>query len=81
MVDFGLSHSVDEAAMPCLGTPEYIAPETLVGPAAAGGAARAAPQAVDIWGAGIVLYMLVVGRYPFQVRCLGPELKDDISVP
>lgn len=35
------------------------------------GDARPAPQAVDIWGAGIVLYMLVAGRYPFQVRGRG----------
>ncbi|KAK9822454.1 hypothetical protein WJX81_002497 [Elliptochloris bilobata] len=67
VIDFGLSHATDDAAAPCLGTPEYIAPETLVGlEVAGGGGARVAPQAVDIWGAGIVLYMLVAGRYPFQ---------------
>lgn len=67
VIDFGLSHAADDAAAPCLGTPEYIAPETLVGAQAGDGDARPAPQAVDIWGAGIVLYMLVAGRYPFQV--------------
>ncbi len=66
VIDFGLAHSVDDAASPCLGTPEYIAPEMLVGAEAKAGGAAAPPQAVDVWGAGIVLYMLVAGRYPFQ---------------
>jgi len=68
VIDFGLAHSVDDAASPCLGTPEYIAPEMLVGAEAKAGGAAAPPQAVDVWGAGIVLYMLVAGRYPFQAR-------------
>ena len=76
VIDFGLSHAADDAAAPCLGTPEYIAPETLVGAQAGDVSARPAPHAVDIWGAGIVLYMLVAGRYPFQVCgrgcCQGP---------
>ncbi len=66
VIDFGLAHSVDDAASPCLGTPEYIAPEMLVGAEAKAGGTAAPPQAVDVWGAGIVLYMLVAGRYPFQ---------------
>ena len=74
VIDFGLSHAADDAAAPCLGTPEYIAPETLVGAQAGDGDARPVPQAVDIWGAGIVLYMLVAGRYPFQVRGLCVEV-------
>lgn len=61
LADFGFANYVNSANEPMLssfvGTPYYIAPEML----------RADPHGrpVDIWAGGVVLYILLSGKFPF----------------
>lgn len=61
LADFGFANYVSKTDEPMLssfvGTPYYIAPEML----------RGSPhgQAVDIWASGVVMYILLSGKFPF----------------
>ena len=57
LLDFGLAHAVDDAAM-VGGTLPYLSPEILAG--------RAAGEADDAWSLSVVLYEMVSGRHPFS---------------
>ncbi len=59
LMDFGagLSATADQTGA-AVGTPLYMAPETLTG-------APATP-ASDVYGAGVLLFYLVTGRYPYE---------------
>ena len=56
LLDFGLAHAVDDAAM-MGGTLPYLSPEVLSG--------RTAEEADDVWSLSVVLYETVSGRHPF----------------
>ena len=56
LLDFGLAHAVDDAAM-VGGTLPYLSPEVLAG--------RPAEEADDVWSLSVVLYEMVSGRHPF----------------
>ena len=56
LLDFGLAHAVDDAAM-VGGTLPYLSPEVLAG--------RTAGEADDVWSLSVVLYEMVSGRQPF----------------
>ena len=56
LLDFGLAHAVDDAAM-VGGTLPYLSPEVLTG--------RTAEEADDVWSLSVVLYEMVSGRHPF----------------
>ena len=56
LLDFGLAHAVDDAAM-MGGTLPYLSPEVLSG--------RPAEEADDVWSLSVVLYEMVAGRHPF----------------
>ena len=56
LLDFGLAHAVDDAAM-VGGTLPYLSPEVLSG--------RPAEEADDVWSLCVVLYEMVSGRHPF----------------
>lgn len=64
LADFGFANYVNSGNEPMLssfvGTPYYIAPEML----------RADPHGrpVDIWASGVVLYILLSGKFPFGGR-------------
>jgi serine/threonine-protein kinase len=62
LTDFGIARLADSPGVTrtheFVGTPAYIAPESAQG--------RPQTSAVDIYGAGILLYELVTGRPPFQ---------------
>ncbi|MFF3768409.1 serine/threonine-protein kinase [Streptomyces sp. NPDC001922] len=61
LTDFGIARLADSPGLTrtqeFVGTPAYVAPESAEG--------RPQTSAVDIYGAGIVLYELVTGRPPF----------------
>ena len=56
LLDFGLAHAVDDAAI-VGGTLPYLSPEMLAG--------RPAEEADDVWSLCVVLYEMVSGRHPF----------------
>ena len=56
LLDFGLAHAVDDAAL-LGGTLPYLSPEVLTG--------RTAEEADDVWSLSVVLYEMVSGRHPF----------------
>ena len=56
LLDFGLTHAVDDAAI-VGGTLPYLSPEVLAG--------RPAEEADDVWSLCVVLYEMVSGRHPF----------------
>ena len=56
LLDFGLAHAVDDAAL-LGGTLPYLSPELLTG--------RTAEEADDVWSLSVVLYEMAAGRQPF----------------
>ncbi|GAA4851249.1 serine/threonine-protein kinase [Kitasatospora terrestris] len=62
LTDFGIARLADSPGITrtheFVGTPAYVAPESAEG--------RPQTAAVDVYGAGIMLYELVTGRQPFQ---------------
>ena len=56
LLDFGVAHAVDDAAM-LGGTLPYLSPEVLAG--------RPAEEADDVWSLCVVLDEMVAGRHPF----------------
>jgi len=61
LIDFGFSLQIEKGSnltMFC-GTPCYMAPEIISSKSYKG-------KPTDIWSLGIILYIMVVGRFPFR---------------
>lgn len=64
--DFGYSkHDSNSHAYTVIGTPNYMAPEVIRGEN------RYDPFKADIWSAGVILYVMLMGRYPYDKDELG----------
>ena len=72
IIDFGLSKKVqrEESGQLMLGTPYYIAPEVHN----LEGRSEAYKKPLDCWAAGIIMYHMISGEYPFEP----PDLRDKI---
>ncbi|KXZ55809.1 hypothetical protein GPECTOR_2g1359 [Gonium pectorale] len=72
LIDFGLSKHLASAKTLGVGTPDYMSPEMLVHQHQVGGLDISAVQPpydarrVDAWAMGVLMYLLVTGRYPFE---------------
>ena len=72
IIDFGLSkmvHRTDEGQF-MMGTPYYLAPEVHE----LQGSNEAYRQPLDVWSAGVLMYHMICGSYPFD----NPDLHDKI---
>lgn len=70
IADFGLATQLsrpDEPHMTMCGTPNYISPEVAM--------RTAHGQPADVWGLGIMMYTLLVGRPPFDTDGVASTLK------
>src|SRR5260370_4571841 len=77
LADFGIAKSQDEKSSltqvgTVIGTPEYMAPELLEGPASASS---------DIYALGIVLYQMLTGTVPFQGKTALSVLQKHVQEP
>ncbi|KAK9837089.1 hypothetical protein WJX81_002014 [Elliptochloris bilobata] len=61
--DFGYSkHEMNSSAKTGVGTPIYMAPEIIYG------GNRYDAKAADLWSVGVILFAMLIGRYPFSQR-------------
>ncbi|KAI3431793.1 hypothetical protein D9Q98_010546 [Chlorella vulgaris] len=61
--DFGYSkHELNSTAKTGVGTPVYMAPEVIAG------STKYDAKKADIWSAGVILYTMLFGKYPFDNR-------------
>ncbi|GIL54081.1 hypothetical protein Vafri_9634 [Volvox africanus] len=73
LIDFGLSKHLASAKTIGVGTPDYMSPEMLVQQQQMGYEIGTSVQThpydarrVDAWAMGVLMYLLVTGRYPFE---------------
>lgn len=66
IVDFGLSNEIKDGAFlkTSCGSPNYAAPEVIKGSLYTG------PE-VDVWSSGVILYVMLCGRLPFENEDVG----------
>mmetsp|Transcript_68672 Transcript_68672/g.143297 ORF Transcript_68672/g.143297 Transcript_68672/m.143297 type:complete len:407 (+) Transcript_68672:163-1383(+) len=72
LADFGLStfkaDDYNDTMVTACGTPEYIAPEIIVTLKEGGSSSRTYSAKVDVWAAGVILYVMLCGFQPFQLE-------------
>ena len=71
VIDFGLSKGLNSAKTLGIGTPDYMAPELISRDASGSGGSGGRvggydPIKIDIFAMGVTLYLMLIGRYPFE---------------
>ncbi|KAI8813765.1 kinase-like domain-containing protein [Cladochytrium replicatum] len=76
ITDFGLAKLVGESSFmkTMCGTPDYVAPEVLKGDQK-----RSYTKAVDLWSAGVIMFMCLCGYPPFSEDMAPPSLVEQIK--
>lgn len=70
IADYGLSKYREEELKSLVGTPQYWAPEMLMGRGK-----DAYDERVDLWSLGVLLYVMLYGRYPFKGERANEQIK------
>jgi len=73
IADYGLSKYNEEELKSLVGTPQYWAPEMLLGRGR-----KAYNERVDLWSLGVLLYVMLYGRYPFKGDRANEQIKAGI---
>ena len=66
VIDFGLSKGLDSAKTLGIGTPDYMAPELIGAPSRMKNGGGYDPIKIDVFAMGVTLYLMLLGRYPFE---------------
>jgi len=66
VVDFGFSKKITTRSFTLCGTPEYLAPELVLG--------KGHNRAVDIWALGVLIFEMIAGTSPFADHVNGDHM-------
>lgn len=69
LADFGLATKLEyqgDRKHTVCGTPNYIAPEVILSSMGLGVSGHS--YEVDIWSTGVIMYLMLIGRAPFETQ-------------